>query len=673
MHARAAQIGLLLLAPVAALTAPGAAAQNVWYVDAAAAPSFGSGTAADPWVSLSFAASRPQVVSGDTILVAPGDYLSEAVRLLDKALEIRSLAGPQSTRLYAAQPFNPGDSFSVFEIRGARGGVVIDGFRMSGGQGTFGCDGPGSAVGGAISVCGGAEVLVRNCEFVAHEAARGGSIFGAECRLRVANCSFLGPGSDALGEAVYLRDARAIFERCVFQDLRVAPEGTAAGKGAMVAEDSQVLIEECVFQRNATRLFGGHLWSRDSTVRIERSTFGPVTGFTGASIAVIGGELSLTATTVRDARSLGAPGAGLFVSGASAHLDRCLFDGNVVVGAARGGAIALEEAFLGAQRTALQNNVAASGGAIHVGDQCTANLLECRLISNVATAEGGGVATLGSGVVDARRTEFLLNVSGAGGAAVIGSGQLVRCTVHRNAGGGSGAVEGPLDVAGSILWRNAPLDLAATGAVADSICGLVASGINAEGFTAIDPLLFGPTSPHLVPGSPAIDALGAEYGLDPDGSRPEIGARTYSPAECIAPACVQVGSVGCVAPMNSTGAPATLTALGASAVMADRLVLAGRDFPLSAPAMVLGSITQGSTQLPGSSGPLCLGGAIARIGTVGITSRLDGSFGYRVPLSGAPVSAGFRPGDTWVFQVWFRDSFGAATSGVSAATVVTLH
>jgi hypothetical protein len=78
-----------------------AAAQNTWYVDASAvAP--GDGSAVSPYTAIQYAIEQPATVSGDTLLVAPGDYDEAVTTDLPagwKSLAIRSLAGPEVTRI----------------------------------------------------------------------------------------------------------------------------------------------------------------------------------------------------------------------------------------------------------------------------------------------------------------------------------------------------------------------------------------------------------------------------------------------------------------------------------------------------------------------------------------------------------------------------------------------
>ena len=89
---------LVSLSLIAGLTSA-AFAQSTWYVDIhGTAP--GTGTLADPYTSIQYAVERPTTINGDTILVAPGEYL-ESVDLAtpSKWITLRSIAGPEVTTI----------------------------------------------------------------------------------------------------------------------------------------------------------------------------------------------------------------------------------------------------------------------------------------------------------------------------------------------------------------------------------------------------------------------------------------------------------------------------------------------------------------------------------------------------------------------------------------------
>jgi uncharacterized protein YdeI (BOF family) len=72
-------------------------AQTTWYVDVTGAPP-GTGTQGDPYVSIQHAIDAATTLDGDTVLVAPGNYV-ERLNFNAKYLFVRATAGPLDTTL----------------------------------------------------------------------------------------------------------------------------------------------------------------------------------------------------------------------------------------------------------------------------------------------------------------------------------------------------------------------------------------------------------------------------------------------------------------------------------------------------------------------------------------------------------------------------------------------
>ena len=123
------------------------------------------------------------------------------------------------------------------------------------------------------------------------------------------------------------------------------------------------------------------------------------------------------------------------------------------------------------------------------------------------------------------------------------------------------------------------------------------------------------------------------------------------------------------APVNSTGASSTLTALGTAVVAQNLLTLRAQSLPNNSFGFFLTSATAGFVANPGGSmGNLCLGGAIGRyVGPGQIkNSGTTGAFELALDLTRTPTPTGLvaiMAGDTRRFQAWHRDAVaGAPTS-----------
>ena len=119
---------------------------------------------------------------------------------------------------------------------------------------------------------------------------------------------------------------------------------------------------------------------------------------------------------------------------------------------------------------------------------------------------------------------------------------------------------------------------------------------------------------------------------------------------------------------NSTGLPALLGAYGADEVACGQFQLAASQLPPARPALALASQAMGWVPfLGGEQGNLCLGGTIGRfLMDVGYTDP-DGTLFVPLELDNLPLPLPPRvvPGDTWYFQLWFRDKNPTPTSNLT--------
>lgn len=127
---------------------------------------------------------------------------------------------------------------------------------------------------------------------------------------------------------------------------------------------------------------------------------------------------------------------------------------------------------------------------------------------------------------------------------------------------------------------------------------------------------------------------------------------------------------------NSSGNSATLRLVGTTVVAADDVTLVAEGLPANQMGYLLVAPLQASVASPGgSSGVLCLGGAIGRFIAQAQSSGPLGSFPTDVGLAMLPrpnSNAVVQPGETWNFQVWFRDTAnGTLTSNFTHGLALT--
>lgn len=111
---------------------------------------------------------------------------------------------------------------------------------------------------------------------------------------------------------------------------------------------------------------------------------------------------------------------------------------------------------------------------------------------------------------------------------------------------------------------------------------------------------------------------------------------------------------------NSSGFSAKI-ATDTKPVAGQPLNLIASKLPTNQFCYALTSQTPGFVHAPGSDGNLCLGGQIARFTQQIANSGAAGSVELLVPTTAIPLNPPVtaQPGDTWYFQVWFRDGMSS--------------
>jgi CSLREA domain-containing protein len=358
-------------------------------------------------------------------------------------------------------------------------------------------------------------------------------------------------------------------------------DNAAPGGGGINSYDGSVTVVGCdVLRNHSTGIYsargghqpdGGDLFVIDS--RIEDNT----TTWRGGGVVVSLGSAVIVNTSI-DHNSADESGGGVYVMGGWLyHLGGSI---SYNTASEEGGAIRAIDAWL--EGLLLAGNQGYDGGAVYGDHGSTVQVESCAFVDNVATGVlGGGICTHGS--VDVIGSTFVNNQatadipghrSSTGAALYVGynySSLLVDSTVtgntasmvpidvdgdlvirsstivgnqslHAAMGGLSAGENGSIEIAGSIVYGNLPLDC--------YLCGAqplpVSLGYNIEGgtdcgFTSIgdqqstDPMLGpladngGPTwTMALLPGSPAIDAGDPGGCCNGSGGLLSLDQRTYA-------------------------------------------------------------------------------------------------------------------------------------------------
>jgi predicted outer membrane repeat protein len=208
-------------------------------------------------------------------------------------------------------------------------------------------------------------------------------------------------------------------------------------------------------------------------------------------------------------------GGGISIcNGSSIFIKDCLFKLNT---ARFGGAVSVDGVSeVGINSSEIKVNYALIGGGIYTFDSSSTRLDACLLKDNYAVAEGGGVYSCRCSL-SIYNSVFFVNRSGEQGGAVYVMENIdtfiVNATFVKNrSSAGGGAVYAPLDgieLANSILWRNAPdeYDLAPFPVTTVRNC-CIHDYIPQPGWTDVisTPPRFADKALRIRPDSPCIDS-----------------------------------------------------------------------------------------------------------------------------------------------------------------------
>ena len=257
--------------------------------------------------------------------------------------------------------------------------------------------------------------------------------------------------TDFLGGALTIVNAKAVFKDCTFQDnLGNAP---FSGGGAQWINESEVYFENCVWSGNTSPNYGAGLSGLNSQIYIRGGQF-------------LGNRVNIPGHIPN------APGGAIFVTQCKLQITTTRFEGNAA--GYVGGAIYalgdwqspsnLPSVDLEISNSSFINNNASRdgsvlfgnptvGGAIHVEDQTTLRIYNCRFTNN--TAQQGGAISNYRAITEIDGCVFQGNqVGGTGSADGIGGAIFAISPDLSDPSTGFGSINRPnaqLDVRNSVF------------------------------------------------------------------------------------------------------------------------------------------------------------------------------------------------------------------------------
>ena len=342
---------------------------------------------------------------GDTVCVSPGEYVIREPlnfnRLHDpddplsppvKNITLRSEEGREVTIIRMADdPEDPNRASVVIFENGETGASLIEGFTLSGGDGTVMDGGEGDGewkLGGGVLCAGGASPTISRCSISGNTAEGGGGFGWVE----------VGTSPTLLDSVVADNSA-----------------SRGAGGGGLLWWSATGTIRDCEIRENTAQMFSG------GGLSCER----------GSTLELFGSAIVDNVAAIN--------GGGVFVreSMTKATIEDCTIENNTASGGSGGGLACHRRATLEISECSIFENTAnVSGGALSYVGNATGRVTDCVIERNAAvTDSGGGTNCAVNSRLDISESILLENVAGAVGGGMMywgGSGDVERCQIRRN-------------------------------------------------------------------------------------------------------------------------------------------------------------------------------------------------------------------------------------------------
>lgn len=182
--------------------------------------------------------------------------------------------------------------------------------------------------------------------------------------------------------------------------------------------------------------------------------------------------------------------------------------------------------------------------------------------------------------------------------------------------------------------------------------------------------------------SPCTQALGLDDPYlwtlaadgDAHGSWTSSSGDLGNPGTWVGVDCPGLGVEYCTSSVNSTGMAARLTVSGSLTIEDDDLTFLAQPLPSNQFGYLLMSDAQAHVPgFGGSQGVLCLGSPIHRFVTQAQSTGAGDFLQIAVDLGNLPDEVTVNPGESWNFQLWYRDQNPSATSNTTSALNLTFE
>ena len=300
----------------------------------------------------------------DVIIVAPGLYL-ESIQLPCESITVRSSDGPDVTTIDASG-LNASVVTCICEKWPDGTQIVLEGFTITGGTGTFEPDLSGGVFAGGGMYNKGASpekgdgLEVTNCIFTENNGAEaGGGMFNSNSSPAVSDCTFSHNAPTRWGGGMYnFNNSNPTVTNCLFS------ENYANYGGGMYNHNSNPTAIACTFTKNSAPNGAGMYNAANSTPTIIDCMFVEHSAGNGKGAGMFNDASSPTVTGCTFTANNADQGGGMYSTGGSSPiLSNCTFSANVASGNF-GGGMSNDDSSPNVSECTFQGNRAPFGGGM---------------------------------------------------------------------------------------------------------------------------------------------------------------------------------------------------------------------------------------------------------------------------------------------------------------------
>jgi hypothetical protein len=321
-------------------------------------------------------------VDGDTVLVAPGEYvINEPVTFRGKAITVMSEAGRDETTIRMGTPADTNRGSVIIFENGETTASILDGFTITGGTGYW-VSSVGAYAGGGIMFDASSGNL-RNCAIVQNNAKYGGGVIvysGASTTLT--NCTIAENSADDAGGGVFCYENSSMN----MTDCIITENSAAGGGGVHCWIKSSVTMTNCIISGNSSEggLGGGAFCGGDDSSKKSSLTMTDciISGNSsrangGGGVACWYGYLTLTRCAILKNTGGYYFGGGVYAGHSSATLNNCVIARNTAAQGGGGVCSSYADAFVTISNCTIWGNSA--------GSECGGGGVLCRNASVMVT------------------------------------------------------------------------------------------------------------------------------------------------------------------------------------------------------------------------------------------------------------------------------------------------